>query len=152
MPKIRITRYLYEEPYHVHLVLEATNDSISTCFEYYCCTTDLIDIATRLEVFPTESKDEYIYEIGSELKTHRSAYYFMLKVFQVTKSGHCAIQLRTNNNQETKNLEIAEFSILAESAQINRLGALFRAFSKLEHEVLEWNVSEGHLLEKRRSM
>lgn len=149
MPFIRIDRFPYEEPHHINLVLEASNDSCCTKFEYYCNSSDLSDIAENLESFPRHESDVYLYEFGSERKEDRWSYYFRFRVFQIDGKGHCAIQIRTNNNQELPNLEISEFCILAEASQINRLGKLFRKFSKLNHEAFVWNVVDGELIEKR---
>ncbi len=147
MPYIRITRHPYEEPHHVCLVLEASNDSCQTKFEYYCNATDLSDMAESLEIFPRHNSDVFLYEYGSERKEDRWSYYFRFRAFQVNSTGHCAIQIRTNNNRELPDLEISEFCILAEASQINRLGALFRKFSKLNHKELVWTVDEGTLHE-----
>ena len=145
MPYIKITRHEYEEPYHVNLVFEAANKTQSTTLEYYCNATDLSDIAEHLEVFPRHNADVFLYEFGSEKKEDNHSYYFRMRVFLVSSLGACAIQIRTNNNEELPNKEISEFCILAEPSQINRLGQLFRTYSKLNHKLLEWSVKDGHL-------
>ena len=145
MASIRITRTPYEEPHHVNLLFEASNDGQSTKFEYYCNATDLSDIADRLEVFPRHNQDVFLYEFGSERLENRHSYYFRLRVFLTNGVGGCAIQIRTNNNQELPDREISEFCIIAESSQINRLGKLFRSYSKLHHAVLYWQVESGEV-------
>jgi len=145
MAKIKITRTPYEEPHHINLLFEASNESQSTTLDYYCNATDLSDIADHLEVFPRHNTDVFLYEFGSERMEDRHAYYFRLRVFLTNGVGACAIQIRTNNNQEMPDREISEFCISAEPSQINRLGQLFRSYSKLNHTVLEWQVENGHL-------
>lgn len=145
MPHIRITRYEYEEPYHVNLVFEAANQTQSTTLEYYCNASDLVEIAEHLEVFPRHATDVFLYEFGSERKEDRHSYYFRMRVFLTNGTGSCAVQIRTNNNEELPEREISEFCISAEASQINRLGHLFRTYSKLNHKVLEWSVNEGVL-------
>ena len=145
MQGIRITRYEYEEPYHVNLVFEASNDSQSTQLEYYCNASDLTEIAEHLEVFPRHNSDVFLYEFGSERAEDKYAYYFRMRVFLTNGVGNCAIQIRTNNNQKLPSREISEFCILAEPSQINKLGQLFRSYSKLQHKVLEWRVTDGNL-------
>lgn len=145
MPHIKITRHEYEEPYHVNLVFEAANDTQSTTLEYYCNATDLSDIAEHLEVFPRHNADVFLYEFGSERKEDQHAYYFRMRVFLTDGTGNCAIQIRTNNNEELPGSEISEFCIAAEPSQVNRLGQLFRTYSKLDHKILEWSVKDGQL-------
>lgn len=151
MSYIRITRYPYEEPHHVHLVLEASNGSQKTVFEYYCNATDLNDMASSLEEFPRYQSDVYLYELGSEKPEDKWSYYFQFRAFTTNGVGGCAIKLRTNNKSELPNREISEFCIQAESSQINRLGQLLKEFSHLEHEVLEWTVAEGKLVEFKKA-
>src|SRR6185369_15402945 len=97
---IRITRMPYEEPYHTHLVMEASNGRQRWEFEYYASVKSLIEWATRLEVFPRHKTDVYLFELGSERPEDRSAYYFRFRVFTTDSRGHCAIHLRFNNNED----------------------------------------------------
>jgi len=140
---IKITRHEYEEPYHLNLIFEAANETQCTTLEYYCNATDLQEIAEHLEVFPRHQSDVFLYEFGSEKKEDRHAYYFRMRAFLVNGVGNCAIQIRTNNNEELPEKQISEFCIEAEPSQINKLGQLFRKFAELKHTVLEWSVTEG---------
>ncbi|MGY8770975.1 MAG: hypothetical protein ACKVH8_21400 [Pirellulales bacterium] len=145
MSFLKIVRHPYEEPHHIHLVVEASNGDVSSKSEYYCNATDLLTIAEGLESFPRDKSDVFLYELGSERKEDRWGYYYRLRAFLIDNFGSCALQLRINNNAELPDTQVSEFCIKAEASQINRLGQLFRTFSKLEHEVLEWNVSDGSL-------
>ena len=129
----------------MNLVFEAANQTQSTTLEYYCNASDLAEIADHLEVFPRHATDVFLYEFGSERKEDRHAYYFRMRAFLTNGSGSSAIQIRTNNNEELPEREISEFCISAEASQINRLGQLFRSYSKLNHKVLEWSVDDGAL-------
>jgi hypothetical protein len=78
------------------------------------------------------------------------AFYFRFRVFAVNSVGHCAIQLRLNNNETLPHRELAEFCIRdVEPAQLNRLAQLLKQFAELKHEVLEWELNDGRLLKKR---
>ena len=144
---LHITRRPYEEPYHLNLVVSASNGNISACFEYFENASAICKWASALEQFPRHSDDVFLHEIGSEAPEERCAYYFKLRVSTTNSVGGCAIQLRFNNNQNSPNQELFEFCIHAEPSQINRLGKLLRTFSELNHEILEWNVTEGLLHE-----
>ncbi len=150
-PYIRITRKPYEEPYHLNLVMEASNGKLKWEMEYYVNAESLVKWAEGLEVFPRHKDDVFLWETGSEHPEDRGAYYFQFRVFTTDVAGHCAIQLRFNNNQNLPNREVAEFCIRAEAAQINRLGRLCRRFAELKHVILEWEGSDGRLHEKEAS-
>ncbi len=89
----------------------------------------------------------FLWEVGSERPEDKFAHYLRLRLFTTDSLGHCAIQIRLNNNAPLPDREIVEFCICAEPAQINRLGALCRVFSKLKHQVLDWSPSGGELFE-----
>ena len=146
-PFIRITRHPYEEPYHVNLVVMACNGRQQGELEIYASADDLGIIAHRLRGFPQEHGDTVIWELGSERPGDRFAFYFRFRVFQVAASGSCAVELRFNNNQAPPEREIAEFSLEALPADLDRLAGLLEQFSRLKHRVLEWNVTDGALIE-----
>lgn len=142
---IRIERIPYEEPYHVQLVWNASNGSVSSYFEYYDNADSLKEMAERLESFPRHSSDVFLYEIGSERPEDRFAYYFRLRVFTTDSRGSSAIQIRFCNNNELPYREIVEFCIKTEPAAINRLGKLFREFGKLEQDFMAWSETESFI-------
>jgi len=148
-PFIRITRIPYEEPYHVHLVLEASNGESLGVLEYYDSANVFKDWADALENFPPHSSAAFLHELGSEQVEDRVAHYFRFHVFTTDRLGHCAIQLRMNNNAELPYRSVSEFCICAEAADINRLGQLCRKFATLKDEVLYWGLTEGELYETR---
>jgi len=140
---IKITRHPYEEPYHLNLVIEASNGRLSGTMEYYDNTESLSHIANNLEVFPKHNTDMFSHEVGSENPEDRFAFYFLFKAFTTNLTGGCAIQLRLNNNRDLPELEVSNFCIQSEASGINRLGKLFREFSKLKLTVLEWDGAKG---------
>lgn len=148
-PHIRITRKPYEEPYHINLVLDVSNGKQKWGFEFYDNAESLHYLAENLEVFPRHKDDVFLWELGSERPEDRWAYYFRFRVFLTDAAGHCAIQIRWNNNQNLPDREIVEFCIKAEAGQINRLGQLCRRFAELKHELLVWEVNDGALYESK---
>jgi hypothetical protein len=95
--------------------------------------------------FPRHPNDVYLYQLGSERTEDRWAYYVRFRVFTTDSVGHCAIQLRFNNNQGIPEREISEFCIRAETGAINRLGTLIQKFAQLKHAVLFWTPHGGSL-------
>jgi hypothetical protein len=146
-PFLRIIRIPYEEPYHVHLVLEASNGESLGLLEFYDNASALKTWADALENFPRHSSDVFLYELGSERPEDRFAHYFRFRAFTTDGLGHCAVQLRMNNNSALPYRNVSEFCICAEAADINRLGALCRKFALLQHDVLYWRLTEGELYE-----
>lgn len=144
-PYLKFARRRYEEPYHLHLFLAASNGRQVSAIDFYIGRDTLTEWAEGIEVFPRHRDHVYLWECGSERPEDRCAYYVRLRVFAVDAVGHCAVHLRLNNNAAFPEREISEFCILAEAAAINRLGGLFREFSRLEHEVLLWTPTEGRL-------
>jgi hypothetical protein len=151
-PGIRITRSPYEEPYHLNLYIEASNGIINGMLEYYCNADDLRTLGKQLTNFTGTNKEEIIYQLGSEDKQDRFAFFLGIRVMPLDLSGHCAVLIRLNNNQEPPDNQMCEFSIRADVADINRLGELLNGFGRLEHHVLDWRVQDGRLFKTREEM
>jgi hypothetical protein len=144
---IQIKRVPYEEPYHVNHVFTASNGVFNGFLEYYCVASDLKDIGTALRAFPTKVPNAYSYEIGSTRPEDNFAYHFALHAYTTDCSGHCALQVVIDNNQDRPDEGVCRFSIRAEPAAINRLGNLLMEFANLKHHELNWTVSgEGDAL------
>jgi hypothetical protein len=146
-PFIRITRYPYEEPHHLNLVMSASNGQLVGKLEFYLNADALAEWATEMEEFPRHARSVVLWELGSERPEDRFAFYFRMRLFTTDSLGHGAIQLRFNNNAVLPEREVSEFCIRSEAAQINRLGNLLRQYSKLNHQVLDWSLTEGALYE-----
>ena len=149
-PFIKITRFPYEEPYILHILMEASSGTLGGQLEFYINANDLIVLADKLEVFPQHPGAVYLWKLGSEKPEDRFAYYFRFRVFTTDSVGHCAIQLRFNNNKGLPDREISEFCILVDPASLNHLGKLFREFGKLKHEVLYWEPNNGCLFSTQK--
>lgn len=148
-PYLKFTRCPYEEPYHLNLILAASNGRNAAQIEFYIGRDTLTGWADGLETFPRHRDDVYLWEYGSERPEDRWAYYLRFRAFTADASGHCAINLRLNNNAAGPEREISEFCLKAEAGAMNRLGRLFREFSRLEHEVLIWTPVDGRLVKTR---
>ncbi len=144
-PSIQITRYPYEEPYHLNLRLAATNGRVCGNLEYYCNASDLTSLSQKLAAFSGHQGDEIVYQLGSEKTEDRFAFFLSLKFRALTKRGKCVVVIRLNNNQAVPEREVTEFCIEAEVPAINRLGNLLAEFGRLEHRVLKWTLQDGEL-------
>ena len=146
-PFIRITRYPYEEPYHLNLVVAASNGRQRGELEIHANSEDLGSLAADLRGFPSGGEDPVIWELGSERPEDRFAFYYRLRVFQTDATGRCGVELRFNNNQAPPDREVVEFSLEAYPADLDRLADLLERFGRMEYRVLEWNVTDGQLHE-----
>ena len=145
---LRITRMPYEEPHHLNLVVEASNGPFGGALELYVSTPHLVELGKVLAVFPRHKDDVHLWELGSERPEDRFKFYFRFRAFTTNSRGHCALQLRFNNNEDLPERKVSEFCILAEPAEINHLGKLVAEFALLHHEYLEWSGADGRLEEK----
>lgn len=142
---LRITRYPYEEPYHLNLMVSASNGCQSGSLEIFCAADDLGEAAKVLTIFPRHSTDAFLWELGSEYPEDRFAFYFRFHVFALNSGGGCAIHLRFNNNLELPDRAVTDFCVKAETTKVNLLGELFSDFARLKHEELWWNTKAGGL-------
>lgn len=146
-PGIRITRFPYEEPYHLNLLIEASNGRINGRLEYYCAADNLTTLGQGLADFTGARGQEVVYELGSERPEDRFAFFLSLRAEPLGLTGHCALHIHLNNNEKSIRKEVSELSIPADVADLNRLGNLLVSFGRLQHRVLEWHVQDGRLIE-----
>ncbi|VXA57612.1 conserved hypothetical protein [Acinetobacter proteolyticus] len=145
---IKIKRIPYEEPYHLELHWDISNNIQSLKFELYHNSNDLLTIASGLENFPRHSNDLFLYEIGSEEKEDNFAYYFLLRAFLTSPFGQSAIHIKFCNNLLSLHTSNSEFYIHTLPSDINRLGNLFRKLSELKDSYLIWNDKEDYIGEE----
>ena len=138
-------RFPYEEPYHLNLLIEASNGSMRGGLGYYCNASDLNELGNKLLGYLGNKEQIIIYKLGSEKPEDCFAFFFSLQVISLDLAGHSAIRIRMNNNQPLPATEVCELCISADVADVNRLGSLLVTFGKLEHRVLDWSVKDGKL-------
>ncbi|MBQ4804548.1 hypothetical protein J8L88_16930 [Aquimarina sp. MMG015] len=142
---IKIVRNSYEEPYHINLIFNASNGETSGQLEIYDHAEKLKILADALEDFPFNSKNAFLWELGSENPKDNFAFYFKCEFSLIKHSSECFIRIRLNNNRNGIEKSISEFSIRCYPTELNKLGKLFREFSKLEKHTLIWNGLEGKI-------
>jgi hypothetical protein len=143
---IKITRFPYEEPYHLNLWIEASNGKVNGRLEYYCNADDLKQLGNKLLGYSGKRDERILYQLGSEKSEDRFAFFFSLEITPLDSVGHGVIRLRMNNNRPPPEIEVTEFCIPADVADVNQFGQLLVAFGKLEYRVLNWSIKDGELL------
>ena len=141
--QIKIVRRPYEEPYHINLIFKASNGDSTGKLEIYDNADRLKELADALKDFPFNGTKRLLWELGSEKPEDRFAFYFKCEFSLIEFSSECLIRIRLNNNENGIEKSISEFNILCYPAELNKLGQLFREFSKLEKETLMWNGLDG---------
>ena len=165
-PFIQITRHLYEEPYHLNLVILASNGIASGGLEFYSNTSDIEKLGSDLSNFQAHERENHIFELGSEIPKDNFGFYFRMRAYgkgKLTLADNSKtrgyIQLRLNNN-EPANVSfsdaplLTDFHIETDFEGINKLGNLLNDFAKLKHQRLLWSPSKSLLdnaLEQRGS-
>lgn len=151
-PFIQITRHLYEEPYHLNLVIIASNGRARGTLEFYLNPGDLENIGVNLLNFPLHEKASYIFERGSEEKKDNFGWYLKL---QITSPGGLqnkfTMRLRFNNNENNREFHFAadpqltDFGFVISAEDLRHLGKLINDLSTLEHQRLYWTPGSGTL-------
>jgi len=150
--RIKITRFPYEEPYHLNLLIEASNGRMNGRLGYYCNASDLIELGNKLLGYLGNKEQTIVYELGSEKPEDRFAFFLSLRVLPLDLAGHSVIRIRINNNRPPPETEACEFCIQVDVIDVNRLGSLFVGFGKLEHRVLDWSATDGKLVKDVTSL
>ncbi|MEI7948104.1 MAG: hypothetical protein WCJ02_15490 [bacterium] len=149
-PYLTIERFPYEEPYHLNLIMRASNDSQAGMLEIYSSPEQLNEIGKDLIDFPLSIGHVVLWELGSERPEDRFAHYMRFRAFALDSVGHTALHLRFCNNLDLPAKAISEFCITAEAAALNRLGKLLCDFALLKHKYLFWSPTEGDLYFNRK--
>src|SRR5690606_14090197 len=106
-----IERKPYEEPYNLNLKMQVSNGSERSEMEFYIGAQVLVEFADGLENFPKHKDQIFLWEAGSEIPEDRWAYYLRIRAFCLDSAGHCAIQIRWNNNQKLPDKVITDFCL-----------------------------------------
>ncbi|MDY7395630.1 hypothetical protein UMM65_10285 [Aureibaculum sp. 2210JD6-5] len=138
---IHIVRQPYEEPYHINLIFEASNGQNTGQLEIYDNADQLKKIAEALEDFPLNGTKHFVWELGSEKQKENFAFYFKCEFSLLNHSNDCVIGIRLNNNKNS----LSKFNIHCSPSELNKLGQLFREFSKLEKKTLTWYGFDGEV-------
>jgi hypothetical protein len=86
-PGIKITRFPYEEPYHLNLLIEASNGRMNGRLGYYCNAKDLNELGGKLLGYLGNKEQAIVYELGSEKPEDRFAFFFSLRVLPLNSAG-----------------------------------------------------------------
>lgn len=148
--KIIVKRYEYEEPHYLHLDFRISNANFTSSIDIYSSPEELKKIGQELASFPKKIGDEYRYVYGSEDPADRFYRYFHIKAYTTDLRGHCAIQFKIQLNQAEPNEGQSLFSLVAEPAEINRLGKVFIEFSKLKHKEFHWSPATDEMFKERQ--
>lgn len=120
----------------IHYQIEVTNGITSNSLDFYANKNEFIEFGNQLKQFPSNIKEEVIYELGE--KDKHSAYYMLMKVYCYQPYGYTAINVKIENGGTDPYHNKAVFSITTMPASINKLGKILSSWNpKIESEI-EW--------------
>lgn len=134
---ITLLRILYEEPYHLNLIIQVSDDQHSGELEFYMTNESFIKCANELENFPDNKWNEVLWELGSENPQEKFAFFFRFHVVFVLPNSS-KIHIRLCNHSEILNPDGLDFVIESEVDEIKRLGRLWKRFSSLQEMKIQW--------------
>ena len=134
-----------EEPDLIKLEIFAANARYAfRSSEFYCGTREVAEFGALLARFPVSAADRPEFSPrtmngGDDL----------LRVVASLEGARTVLHVRMKERGIPKVFSgAAEFSIPAEAAAINRLGALLQTFSQLKHCELRWTPTSAELREE----
>lgn len=86
---IQLSRHLYEEPYHLNLVIIASNGLASGSLEFYTNPGKIAELGSALKTFPSHQRSSHLFEIGSEYPEDQFAFYLRLRVQALNEKDKC---------------------------------------------------------------
>ncbi len=146
-PWVIVNRLPYEEPYHTHLEVFASNGTFAGGLDIYCAVEEVAEIGAALLKFPSAVPDEYEYRYGSPDPTARMYRHFMLRAYTVDHAGHCALQFVMDRNTEPPDDGRCVFSMRVDSAQLARLGRLFQRLAERPSTAFRWTLANAEFAE-----
>lgn len=133
-----------EEPDLMNLEIIATNGNFALrTDQFYCGRQSVEQFGSALSRFPVDAVDRPEFSRGAENAEDQSPF---LSIDAYVRGARTALRLRFRDRGYCKAFDaLTEFSIRAETAAINRLGALVQEFSRLKHCDLHWTPDFGEL-------
>lgn len=133
-----------EEPDLINLEIIATNGDFAVrTAQFYCGRESVEQFGAALSRFPVNAADRPEFSRAAENVDDHSPF---LRIVAYLEGARTALKFRFVERGYFKVSDgVAEFSIPAETAAINRLGVLMQEFSKLNHSELHWTPRSGEL-------
>ena len=105
---------------------------------FYGNTDTFATFGKALIAFPQSATDTVLFEAGQ--KGHSSFGYLLIKAYCTSPAGHTALKIIAENNEDGAAHYRFEFSIAAEAASINKLGALLANWQVKNTPQLVWKA------------
>jgi hypothetical protein len=142
---VRVVRAPYEEPYHTHITISATNGAFSGETDFYCAVDDLLEIGEALAQFPTKIPDSYEFVNGSADRSRRMYRFLRMRVATFATAGHCALHFEMDLNEDEPNEGRAAFSLAVDPWALSELGRLFKRLHGDPSGEFRWTPTHGEV-------
>lgn len=133
------------EPELILLEIAATNGAFASRSQFFTGASYVESFGVALSQFPASASDRPTFLNGGECAGDQSSYLSITAFLEGSRSA-LGLHFKERGYHRVFDGEM-QFSILVEVAAINRLGALIRKFSKLQHCDLIWTPHMGELFE-----
>lgn len=148
IPQIALRRTLDEDdPWLPNVEVFACNGVVSLRSDVFAPQERILEIGNALKGFPRKIPDSY--EVG--LPPLSGSAVFKFRAYTVGSLGHVALKVKSDNGWPEPHEAMAELSIVAEPASVDRFGQALATFSKWKHMMLRWTPRQCELFEEYQS-
>jgi hypothetical protein len=134
-PGLYMTDLEYDDE-GLHIELVASNGYFVATQDFYTYAEDLAEFAARLQIFPKSLRDEVKFKVGAE--DHYC--HVVLSVYVYDEVGHSALEVLISYPGSRQVQSQSKFNIIAEPAQLNRLGETLSSWLKSKDKTMQWLV------------
>jgi hypothetical protein len=142
-PSVHVVRTPYEEPYHAHVTISASNGAFCGETDFYCNVDDLLEIGRALSQFPAKIPDSYEFVYGSANRADRLYRLLRMRVSTLDMAGHCALHFEIDLNEDEPNEGRAAFSLAVDPWALGELGRLFQKLHGEPSGEFRWTPIHG---------
>lgn len=147
-PQIALRRTLDDEdPYLANIELFACNRVVSVRNDLIVTCDQLLEMSRALRGFPKQIPDRY--DVSLAIVSTSGTLVF--GAYTVGSLGHVAFKVKSGRGWAEPNEAVAEFSIVAEPASVERFSQALATFSKWKHAMLRWTPRQCELFEEYQS-
>ncbi len=138
MPRVDLKTIWTDDDGMLQIVVRAAGPGASASMEVYSYPGDVEAFASRLEAFPSSSKDEVAWESGdSDPKWYG---HMLLRAHVLNGRGHSAIEVLMDVRGDPPHRAKSNFFLRCNPADLNEMGRNIRAWlqNPTEQITVEW--------------
>ncbi|MEM9839897.1 MAG: hypothetical protein AAF830_12200 [Pseudomonadota bacterium] len=151
---VQLTRFEYEEPKILNLVIVASNGSATSCAEFYLSPDGLRSIGAEIEKSVVHGPGRHrVFEYGTDIPHSRFVSYLLLQTvkeremhsFHFQKRPCAGLRIRMDNNgnpdPDCTEYQLTDFTIRTTPDRLMALAGMVSRFAELKDNRLYWDES-----------